>query len=151
MKIYNLIHLTITRPLSMGYIAAFIVVVLSVVFFPGAAYADDPGAGKAMNDRRPAFFTTLNDVPLMAGLTELPDETLIFDKPEGRIVETAAVTDRTGPSAADIEAFYAQTLPHLGWRQVAKGQYLRQNEVLRLDVETGDGSRHVMVTVMPRR
>ena len=51
----------------------------------------------------------------MAGLAELTDEALFYDKPEGRIVEVAA---RGAVLQKDAMAFYADTLPQLGWSAV---------------------------------
>ena len=36
------------------------------------------------------FFENLQDIPLMPGLVERGDDTLFFDKPEGRVVESVA-------------------------------------------------------------
>lgn len=43
------------------------------------------------------FFHVLNDLPVMPGLRELPDEAINFDKPEGRIVTATAVSDHVSP------------------------------------------------------
>lgn len=58
------------------------------------------------------FLSGLNDVPLMDGLVELPDRQTLFDAPGGRIVELYA-EGRQPP--AQVLAFYAQSLPQLGW------------------------------------
>ena len=52
-----------------------------------------------------------------------PDEAaLIFDKPQGRIVEMAAIADNEKGqiSRAAVEAFYRASLPNLGWRLHAR-------------------------------
>lgn len=96
-----------------------------------------PIAGWAEDAR---FFSALNDIPLMPGLYELTEEAVVFDKPEGRIVESAAVTETQ--EAAKIRAFYAETLPQLGWQKVpaaknAKGadSYRKQGETLTVRTE----------------
>ena len=54
----------------------------------------------------------------MDGLTEQADSGVVFDKPDGRIVERYA----SGPLTTDsVVAFYKETLPQLGW-QAATGQ-----------------------------
>lgn len=86
------------------------------------------------------FLSAAGDVPLAEGLSELDEGGLVFDKPEGRIVQLTALRDE-GFAAADIAAFYAGTLPNLGWS--AQGDsassglprgltFTRNGEILRL-------------------
>lgn len=94
----------------------------------------------------PRFFSTLNDVPLMDGLEELLDQSVVFDKADGRIVESMAVGDDV--AAEKIRSFYENTLPQLGWVKKGDGRYVRQDEVLQItiDKETGYNVVHVMVS-----
>lgn len=81
------------------------------------------------------FIEELGDVPLMPGLRLIEDKGVAFDAPAGRIVEAVAA----GPvPAARVAAFYAQTLPQLGWLPVA-GAWRRESENLRLELETAGG------------
>jgi hypothetical protein len=114
---------------------------LSVAFF-GAALLWSAVAAAA----EPGFVSGLNDVPLMPGLTPL-GETLVFDKPGGRIAE-AVFTGGTGPDA--VSRFYADTLPQLGWRAKGGGRFVRETEELALHV-TGAGSTTVRLVLQPRR
>ena len=93
-----------------------------------------------------AFIAGLNDVPLMPGLTPL-GETLVFDKPGGRIAE-ATFTGRASPDA--VAKFYADTLPQLGWRAAGRNHYLRDHEELTLYVRA-DSQATLRVVVQPRR
>jgi len=43
------------------------------------------GMASASFAQAPKFFSMLGDVPAMAGLYEVPENHLFFDKPEGRI------------------------------------------------------------------
>ncbi|MGZ9107243.1 MAG: hypothetical protein ACXW4B_00275 [Micavibrio sp.] len=83
------------------------------------------------------FFSALNDIPLMPGLYELTEETVVFDKPEGRIVESSAVSETE--KAPEIRAFYGSVLPELGWNAQSGAEgvdsYLRQGEKLSLTLE----------------
>lgn len=94
----------------------------------------------------PRFFSTLNDVPLMDGLEELIDQSVVFDKAEGRIIESAAAGNDM--AAEKIRDFYERTLPQLGWVKKENGRYVRQDEVLEIsiDKETGYSVIHVMVS-----
>ncbi len=120
------------RPLARAAFAGLLVVAAWSAIapagggFPWAARAEAPAT---------VFIEALGDVPLMPGLRLVEGEGLAFDAPAGRIVEAVAA----GPvSAARVQAFYAQTLPQLGWRPVA-GAYRRESENLRLKLESAGG------------
>lgn len=92
------------------------------------------------------FVTGIDDLPLMAGLTEHADAGVVFDKPSGRIVEAYA----TGTlAAAEVAAFYAATLPELGWRPIGEMAFAREGEVLRIAI-TGDGAAAVRFSLSPQ-
>ncbi len=77
------------------------------------------------------FVAGLEDLPLMPGLDAMRGAGVWFDTPQGRIVQAYA----TGPvTRGAIEAFYAETLPQLGWREVAAGVWSRDGEALRLEI-----------------
>jgi len=112
---------------------------LAVASVRGAAAQ---GAGDAY-----AFLHGMEDIPLMAGLYEIPEETLVFDKPEGRIVHAAAASENAG--RGEIEAFYNNTLPQMGWRSAGAGSFVRQGEELQISVQQNEGYSLVMFTVLP--
>ncbi len=109
-------------------------------------------AGSAVAQNNPAsparFFSSMQDVPVVAGLTELQDQSVTFDKPEGRIVESVAEIE-TG-SFAGIRKLYDETLPQLGWSRIAENSYAREGEFLHLNFETYDGRNFVRVLVRPQ-
>jgi len=78
-----------------------------------------------------SFVEGLPDVPLMDGLTALPDSGVIFDKPDGRIVEAYAAGE---VAAAKVLSFYGATLPSLGWRQRSPRVWAREGERLELEL-----------------
>lgn len=92
------------------------------------------------------FVAGTEDVPLMPGLAPLPNSDIVFDKPEGRIVEAraAGVTTR-----AKVEAFYAESLPPLGWKPVGRDQWQRDAERLTLDFAGASGKIAVGFTLSP--
>lgn len=105
---------------------------------PARAQGDATGGG---------FVTGIADLPLMAGLTEDSGTGLVFDKPEGRIVEAYA----TGPvSRAQVRTFYAETLSQLGWRPAGEGAYTREGEILRIGISGGDGTVTVRFSLSPQ-
>ena len=83
------------------------------------------------------YLSVAADVPLAAGLRELPDAVLVFDKPQGRIVQITARAD-TQFSPTAIQQFYRTSLPNLGWREKpgkTSGNgltFTRKSEILRL-------------------
>lgn len=89
-----------------------------------------PAAALAEESR---FFSTLTDIPLMPGLYEVTKDSVSFDKAEGRIVVTAAASETL--SAGQIKAFYASTLPQLGWIASGQDSYTRNGETLNLRME----------------
>lgn len=82
------------------------------------------------------FLRGVDDLPLMPGLTENADAGMEFDAPGGRFVEAVA---SGAVSAEAVRAFYAATLPQLGWTRTAEGHYAREDERLRLDVSPAAG------------
>ncbi len=93
------------------------------------------------------FVRSIEDLPLMPGLAETADAGVIFDTPSGRIVQTEA----TGQVSRDqVLAFYAETLPQLGWHALAAGLFRREDEVLKIEFdEAGDPGTTVRFALSP--
>ncbi|MBC8240840.1 MAG: hypothetical protein H8E30_10245 [Alphaproteobacteria bacterium] len=112
-----------------------------VGLYVGGAYAGSEGPAE--------FFSGIEDFPLMPGLTELPDATLVFDSPSGRFVEAYA----TGlASPAEMARFYSSSLPQLGWRATGGASYQREGEVLEIEIvgpAADDGTRTVRFAISP--
>lgn len=94
------------------------------------------------------FVAGTEDVPLMPGLKPLPNSDIVFDKPEGRIVEARAEGATT---RARVEAFYAASLPPLGWKAAGSDRWLRDTEQLRLDFADQKGKLAVGFTLSPHK
>ena len=116
-----------------------LVTILSVFIFAAAmpALADD-------NAQSAEFFETLPDVPKMKGMEERDDLTFIFDKPEGRIIETLAHLE--GLSAEEIRTYYSDALPQLGWMKNNSDEFFREREKLSLQFE----EEFLKITISPR-
>jgi hypothetical protein len=95
-----------------------------------------------------AFFAAVEDMPIMPGLTEAPEASTLFDKPEGRIVQLVAAgqVDRER-----VLAFYAEALPQLGWRRTAEGNWRREEELLRLEVRPRGRDSELRIQIAPAR
>lgn len=91
------------------------------------------------------FVSVAEDVPLMPGLTEKPGA-VVFDKPDGRIVEVDAAG---AVQRQRVEEFYAAALPQLGWARDAQGAFARENERLSLSFTGRDGQLVVHIAIAP--
>ncbi len=92
------------------------------------------------------FVPGTEDVPLMRELSPVKDSDIVFDKPEGRIIEASA---RGKVTKAAVRSFYASTLPQLGWK--ASGEsWTRETETLHLDFAGHDGDLWVTFTLLPK-
>src|SRR5579883_1302919 len=86
------------------------------------------------------------DVPLMRELAPVKDSDIVFDKPEGRIIEASA---RGNVTKAAVQKFYATTLPQLGWKSSGQS-WTRETETLHLDFAGRDGDLWVTFTLLPK-
>lgn len=103
-----------------------------LLLLAGAAPAVVGGAAAAGD----GYVEGLEDVPLMPGLESIADAGMVFDNPSGRIVEAYA---EGRVERSEVLAFYAATLPQLGWRAEGEAVYRREGEVLRLEFIGGAG------------
>ncbi len=93
------------------------------------------------------FVSGVEDLPLMAGLTEDTVAGLVFDKPSGRIVEAFA----SGAVSRDaVIGFYAETLPQLGCRPAGDTAFAREDELLRRESSGEDGALTVRFSLSPK-
>lgn len=92
------------------------------------------------------YLSEVPDLPLMDGLEEAQSAGLAFDKPEGRIVEAFA---SGAVPAAEVSAFYARTLPQLGWRAEGEESYRRESEILTLSYSGDAGQTTVRFSLRP--
>ncbi|MGQ0663416.1 MAG: hypothetical protein ACT4P2_07480 [Pseudomonadota bacterium] len=88
------------------------------------------------------FFAALEDLPVMPGLVELAERGVVFDAPEGRIVEVYA---EGTVGREDVLGFYASTLPQLGWRPAGPSDFRREGERLILEFPAGGAAGRLLV------
>lgn len=101
-------------------------------------------AGGAVADS--AYLADVDDLPLPPGLSEDESARVVFDKPEGRIVEAQASGSGT-PSS--VSAFYADTLPALGWLARGDGAWSRGGEMLQLTLSRNGQQVTVRYLITP--
>ncbi|WP_421883127.1 hypothetical protein [Pacificispira sp.] len=93
-----------------------------------------------------SFIEGSEDLPLAPVLEAVDEAGMVFDSPSGRIVEAFATGDT---DRQEVLAFYAETLPSLGWEQLADGRYRREGERLAIDFFGADGALSVRFTLAP--
>ena len=80
------------------------------------------------------YSAAIEDLPLMPDMTEDKSSVVIFDAPEGRIIETNA---KTGSGAAEVSAWYNAALPPLGWQPTSALSFRRDREKLVINIDKG--------------
>ncbi len=94
------------------------------------------------------FFQGLTDIPVMPGLTQEPEQAVIFDTPGGRVVQAQAYA-MDGLSGTDILSFYKAALPQLGWAGQGTERYVRDGERLDIEAFEAGGLWAVRLTLAP--
>jgi len=98
--------------------------------------------------RAQQFVPGTEDVPLMKELAAVKGSDLVFDKPEGRILEATA---RGKVTRVAVRSFYSSTLPQLGWATtISSDSWTRETETLHLDFSGHDGDLWVTFTLSPK-
>ena len=127
------------------YHVIFLILMLFAISLRAAqTFADDRAAATAA----PRFLEAISDVPLMPEMQEIGGESVVFDNPEGRVVQAAAYS--TAANIPEIKAFYGSSLPQLGWEKVADTSFVRQSEKLSLSVNDAGDYRVVHFMLEPR-
>jgi hypothetical protein len=92
-----------------------------------------------------SFFSAIDDLPLMEGLNEAEDGTMVFDSSSGRIVEALSNGMVTRQR---VIKFYSETLPQLGWLEISPGQFVREYETLKIEFPTSPVGKELNVLFM---
>ena len=88
------------------------------------------------------FSSVIENLPLMHGFSEDKDSAVIFESPGGRIIETSAVGKGVW---IDISGFYKKSLPELGWKTKSSTSYIREGELLNLELVEKDSEGKVRI------
>ncbi len=84
--------------------------------------------------RASEFVPGMEDLPLMDELRAIDGPGYAFDTVAGRLVEAYAGGD---VAPADVDAFYSQTLPQLGWQPDGDRVWRREGEILTIEFVEG--------------
>ena len=77
----------------------------------------------------------------------IEQDTIYFDKPEGRIITLAAFSAN---KTEDAFAFYAKTLPQLGWTKISDKEYMRDNEHLKIENQSREDGTVLKFYLSPK-
>ncbi len=91
----------------------------------------------------------LPDVPLQEGTSELVDEAVLFDKAEGRIIESVVDAGKT-PEKQALN-YYSEALPALGWTPAGGGVFVRNGEQLIVKWEKVPTGAILRLSLSPKR
>ncbi len=80
-----------------------------------------------------AFLPDIEGVPIYEGFAVNEDKRSFYDSPDGKVAEIVIEGEADGDA---VSAFYAETLPQLGWEQQKEGGFKRGKEALDLEVST---------------
>jgi hypothetical protein len=94
------------------------------------------------------FLAGFDDLPVMPGLSAVDGAGIVFDTPAGRIIEGYAAGPVTKES---VDRFYDKTLPQLGWKEVAKNEFRREGEHLKIEFQGKDKALTVRFTLSPSK
>ncbi len=94
----------------------------------------------------PGFLTAIADLPLTPGLAERVEDGVVFENRDGRIVRATAVGRVSEPA---VRRFYRLALPALGWEPAGTDRFVREGEVLRLELVPDDGRLTVRFALAP--
>ena len=94
-----------------------------------------------------SYLSALPDIPLMPQMKAMPETAVVFDKAEGRIVEESVRASNI--STAQVEKFYAETLPALGWTRLQSQRFSRNGEQLIVNLEKLAGEGLIRFAVSP--
>lgn len=125
----------------------FLVILAAAAVSSIISMPHDASAQNSVDAQETAFFLQIEDMPLMPGLTELTDETISYDKPEGRIIESYAIMEDI--SRAQVTLYYKATLPQFGWGAVKENVFFRGREYLELSFVERAGKSFLRVMVKP--
>ena len=128
--------------------ARYLTLFLAVCFLVGLpSYAGAQGGYGSYPEKDAAFFDTIDDLPLMPGLREIPSQSVYFDKPEGRIIE--AFAEMRYVSQKDVLLYYQGSLPQFGWGRVNEYTFFRDQEQLEISFTSQNDNPLVKILVKP--
>lgn len=107
------------------------------------------GGAKTAHTAETIFFDTLYDIPVMTGLTEIPEMSGSFDKVQGRIAYATASIENLQQD--EILSFYNKVLPQMGWARNKSGMFVRDSESLDISFDTAYDIKLIRFAIRPEK
>jgi len=104
-------------------------------------------AGLSLAAEQSRFSSVVDDLPLMDSMVEA-DDAMTFTTPAGRI---ANVDTTVSASRKEVLAFYAATLPQLGWTKTGEATFVREGEMLNVTFEQDGSDLKVHFAISPSK
>ena len=105
------------------------IITICMIFVPLNLYAS------------PKFIPGINGLPLMSGFEVIPETQVVFNTPSGRIIEVSVI-GKLPP--IKILPFYKATLSQLGWVHISDNKFLRENDLLKVEVVDNQNGQFVV-------
>jgi len=90
----------------------------------------------APNQSLPYF----NGLAVMNGFSIVDNSIMVFDKPQGQIVEISIICDHNCPNDGEIMRFYRDALMNLGWSHRKIGYFYKNSEELSIAIQNETNS-----------
>ncbi len=94
------------------------------------------------------FVEGLGDIPNFKNMQNVEDSFILFDKVEGRYLYSEVEGDY---DKKEINDFYKNVLPNLGWKILNNNQFERGNEILDIKYERIDDLTKVLFSIAPKK
>ena len=96
-----------------------------------------------------SYSSLIEDLPLMQGMLEQEADSVVFDKPSGRIIESVVISQKR---KKEIKQFYKQNLPPLGWRYNKNtATFSRENENLKIVIKEQKNKSVIHFIITPKK
>ncbi len=107
------------------------------------------GCGSALQQHLQAqkYVPGTEDLPVYDGFQPSDTKNLIYDSTDGRIIDASYSSQNV--NIVEVKAFYAETLPQLGWRKNKSSEYRRDGESLKINVTTKNNITYLKFTIRP--
>ena len=98
--------------------------------------------------RADGFVEGLGDIPNFKNMQQVEDSFILFDKVEGRYLYSEVEGDY---DEKEINNFYKDVLPNLGWKILDNNQFERGNEILEIKYQRLDNSTKILFSIAPKK
>lgn len=87
----------------------------------------------------------LDSVPVMNGFTVMHDDILVFDKPEGQIIEVSLYCENNCPKDAEIYNYYRTVFINLGWQADDVMGFYKSNTAITMELQKSTENADIVI------